>query len=101
MLMGAKYQSGEGVFQSDTKALELYVRAAELGHAEAYAVIAIHYQTGAIAVEQDMSKTLAFYEVAAKKGSILVFHGKNGNTHERMKHMKILASAGHQVDGRL
>ena len=67
--MGSKYESGEGVFQSNTKSLEMYIRAAELGHVEAYYKIGILYRDG-IAVEQDKSKSLAFWEISAKKGSI-------------------------------
>ena len=34
MDMGSKYESGEDVFQSDTKSLEMYICAAELGGRE-------------------------------------------------------------------
>ena len=37
MAMAFEYESGtDGVFQSDTKSLEMRIRAAELGHAQAY-----------------------------------------------------------------
>ena len=45
------------------------IRAAELGYAVAFGFIGQHYE-GGIAVEQDKSKAVAFYEVSAKKGSI-------------------------------
>jgi len=68
--MGVRYTKGEGVFQSNTKALEMFIRAAELGDAPAYFKIGKVYQEG-IGVEHDESKSLAFYEVAAKKGSMI------------------------------
>ena len=69
MSMAEKYNKGEYVFQSDTKSLEMYIRAAELGDAEAFEEIAEHYRMGKV-VERDASKAMEFYEVAAKKGSM-------------------------------
>ena len=69
MSMGQRYRSGDGAFQSYTKSLEMHIRAAELDHANAYAVIGFHYDNG-IAVEEDAAKALAFYKIGAKKGSI-------------------------------
>ena len=69
MMMGGFYKSGDsGVFQSDTKALELFIRAAELGKPNAYGMIAKHYFDGRV-VEQDVSKAIEYWEVATKKGS--------------------------------
>ena len=34
IMMANNYKTGDLVFQSDTKALEMYTRAAELGHVE-------------------------------------------------------------------
>jgi len=65
--MACRYKEGDRVFQSDTKAIEMYVRAAELGLSKALAGIGQYYEHG-IVVEEDMSKALDFYEVAAKKG---------------------------------
>lgn len=69
MRMADHYKTGDGVFQSNTRALEMRICAAELGHADAFLEIADNYEEG-IAVDQDWSKALGFYEVAAKKGSI-------------------------------
>ena len=97
--MASRYQSGDGVMQSDTKTLEMYIRAAELGFPNAYTDIGYHYRRG-IVVEQDGSKSLAFYEVAAKKGSMYAhkilakFHGNNGNNQKCIEHLKVAASAG-------
>jgi len=44
MRMATLYEEGNGVFQSDTKALEMYIRAAELGNANAYAGIGLCYK---------------------------------------------------------
>jgi len=103
ILMGIRYKGEDaseyGLFQSDTKSLEMYTRAAELGYADAYKMIGNYYEEG-IAVEQDRSKALAFYEVSAKKGSIyahgtlIPFHGENGDFQRSTKHMKVVASAG-------
>ena len=57
--MADKYRSGDGVFQSDTKSLEMYICAAELGNAEAYENIGWHYEQG-IVVEQNISKAFGF-----------------------------------------
>jgi len=102
MKMADVYRTGEeGVFQSDTKSLEMFILAAELGDAEAFENLGIYYKDG-IAVEQDRSKALAFYEVSAKRGSItghqelVRFHLRHMNVNESIKHCKVAASAGDQ-----
>ena len=67
--MAHEHKIGHRVLQSDTKALQMYIRAAELGNTEAYYKIGF-FHDGGIAVEQDTPKAFEFYEVAAKKGSI-------------------------------
>ena len=101
--MACKYQSGELEFQSDTKALEMYTLAAELGNPQAYAMIGAYIQ-GGIAVGQDVSKALEFYEVAIKKGSNIVAHNLLASHHRRsgdidmcINHLKVMASAGGQA----
>lgn len=97
--MAIKYEEGNEVFQSNTKALEMSIKAAELGLAQAYALIAQYYDDG-IVVEQNQSKVLEFLNVSAKKGSIPAhrwlaeIHNKNGNVKEGIKHYKLTASAG-------
>lgn len=99
--MAERYKTGKGVLQSDTKSIEMYIRAAELGHAEAYGYIGDHYRQGVV-VEQSASKSLAFFELSAKKGSIKArkelarFHGVNGDMQVCVKHLKVVASAGDQ-----
>ena len=101
MAMAQEYKSGEDVFQSDTKALEMYAHAAELDLANAFDHIGYSYREG-ILVEQDTSKALVFYEIAAKKGSLMAhqylasFHVKNGNIDISIRHLTVAASAGDQ-----
>ena len=101
MQMAMRYKSGDGLMQSDTRSLEMYIRAAELSHANAYVSIGEFYKRG-VAVEQNTSKALAFHEVGAKKGSVHAhylltkFHRRNGNIQQLMEHMKVTASAGAQ-----
>jgi len=99
MQMAVKYESGEGVFQSDTKALEMRINAAERGLAQAFSIIALNYMEGDT-VEQNTSKAFEFSEVAAKKGSSLAheqlasFHLKNCDMNTGIKHLKVAACAG-------
>ena len=99
-----RYKAGAyGVFQSYTRALEMYTCAAELGNAEAFEKIGSCYHTG-IAVEQDKSKALEYWEVAAKKGCIkahLALAGYKVNADQHYTdHLKVAASAGdkHSMD---
>ena len=46
MAMAERYKSGDGVFQSDTKSLEMRICAAELGYAEALRYIGTYYRFG-------------------------------------------------------
>ena len=102
--MADKYKSGvEGVIQSNTKSLEMYICAAELGCADAYVSIGLYFIEGLV-VEQDSSKASEFWEVGAKKGSVSAhkylarFHWKvNGNAQLMIDHLKVAASAGDQA----
>ena len=105
MMMADQYNEGQGVIQSNTRAVEMYIRAAELGDADAYGNIGLAYELGD-AVEQNISKSLEFYEVSAKKGSIVShkhlasFLGNKGDILESIQHLKITACAGdkHSMD---
>ena len=66
--MALQYKTGEITLQSDTKALEMYICAAELGNAQAYALIAHYYEAGNL-VAKNMSRAFAFLHKAAMKGS--------------------------------
>ena len=100
--MAGHYIEGEGVFQSDTKSLELIACAAELGEVEAFSRIGSFYLDGT-AVEEDISKAVEIFEVGAKKGSISAhqrlaeFHGINENIQDCIEHTKVAASAGDQI----
>ena len=99
MDMAFRYKEGDEVIQSETKALEMYIYAAELGHTEAFGYIGQYYERD-IGVEQDISKALEFYEMGAKKGSIgshkelARFYGTNGDMMKGIKHLKVTARAG-------
>ena len=104
--MADRYESGSGVVQSDTKKLEMYIRAAELGDKEAYWKISSHYHGGIIFEEEgyneeDMSKWLMWNEISARKGSVtahkmLAIAYKNDNIDRSIQHWKVLAEAGDQ-----
>ena len=100
--MARYYISGDGVIQSNTRAIEMYISAAELGHAEAFGKLGWCYEEG-IAVEQDMSKALEYYEITAKKGNLNArvylahFHGENRDFQISIKHLKVAASAGYKM----
>ena len=99
--MAKRYKLGEGMFQSDTKSLQMLIHAAELDSAQAHGMIGQYHEEG-LAVEQNMSKALEFYEVAAKQGYfyahklLVTFNGRNGNIQKAIEHLKVAASAGDQ-----
>jgi len=100
MAMARAYKKGEITLQSDTKALEMYIRAAELGHAQAYALIGHHYEDGVV-VERNMSRAFEFLEIAAKRGSFtshqhLALYEEDMNIQKSIKHYIVGASAGYQ-----
>jgi len=101
-VLAALHETGQAVLQSNTKSLEMYIRAAELGHVDAFAKLGYYYQDG-IGVELDLSKAIEFYGVGAKKGSVnahnqlAMFHGKNGDDCKSLKHLKVAASTGNQL----
>ena len=89
--MAERYREGDGVLQSDTKSLEMYIRSAELGYIGTYAMIGCFFRKPDVDVADDSLNSLSFksielLEVAAKKGDILAhiklaeFHEINENT---------------------
>ena len=102
IVMAGEYESGQRTLQSDTRALEMRIRAAELGLAQAFSIIALNYIEGDI-VERDTSKAFEFLEIAAKKGSwtahaYLAKERKHENMMQRsIDHYKVAACAGHQA----
>ena len=107
--MSKLYKSGgNGMLQSDTKSLEMLIKAAELGnnYGCAYYMIGLYYRDG-IAVEQDEAKTLDFWRIAAKKGSLRAhknlahsysslpsFLESGGDIQKCIEHLEMAASAG-------
>ena len=99
--MACMYKDGDGIIQSDTRALQMSIEAAELGYAAAFGMIGKYYMRG-FAATRDVAKGLKYYEIASKKGDIEThkllawFHGENGNHQKCIDHLKVVASAGYQ-----
>ena len=90
-----------GMPQDMTMAIELWLRAGELGHAEAYFNLGNSYNDGE-GVEVDKKKAKYFYELAAMNGSLEGRHnlgcmeGQAGNLHRAYKHFMLAARAGYK-----
>ena len=74
--MAERYREGDGMMQSDTKSLEMYIRSAELGYIGAYGVIGCFFRKPNVDVTDDSLNALSFksielLEVAAKKGDVI------------------------------
>ena len=88
--------------QDQAKANELWLKAGELGCAEAYSSLGCSYRTGD-GVEIDTKKAKYYDELAAMNGSVqarynlAVTEGKTGNYERANKHLLIAAKAGHKV----
>ena len=82
------------------KALELFHRAAELGHADAYGSIGIVFENGRGA-EVDKKKAIHYWELAAMGGDVtsrynLGLDEENaGNMNRALKHYMIAAGCGY------
>jgi len=102
MVMAVRYLSGDRVIQSDTKTFEMLICAAELGHAPAFGMIAHLYEEDNTVFAQNISKTLAFGEIGAKKGDVkahIIIASQRfeaGDYDNSIKHLKVAANAGHQ-----
>jgi enhanced entry protein LpnE len=90
------YHRGFNGFQQDhTRAIELYAKAADLGHSGAHSLLGgIYYQGG------DSKKAKFHFEVAAMAGyevaryNLGVMEYKSGKKERAIQHWKIAASAG-------
>ena len=100
--MGNIYRDGLGKAKDDLKALDCYIRAAELGSPGACTNIGIDYHEGnGVAVDKE---TAALFErVGALRGSIGARHNLGcseyhdlGNHEIGIRHWKIAAEAGHE-----
>jgi len=99
--LGCDYSEGvNGLPQDDTKALELWKRAAELGHASSYHHIGIACYFGR-GVNRDMKKAVHYWELAAMRGCATVrntlgaFEQEAGNMERALKHYMIAVGHGH------
>ena len=95
------YAQGElGIPRDRAKANELYLKAGELGCAEAYFNLGNAYDNGR-GVEIDKQKAKYFYELAAIGGDLSARHnlgcseGQVGNLQRAYKHFILAAKAGH------
>ena len=98
-LAGYCADGSHGLQQDQVKANELYLKAGELGCAEAYYNLGCSYYAGN-GVEMDKKKAKHYYELAAMKGGAQARHnlgcieGKAGNHQRAYKHFIIAAKAG-------
>ena len=82
-----------------SKAAELWLKAGELGCAEAYCNVGNAYDNG-MGVDRDKKKAKHCYEQAAMMGSVAARHnlgcmeGETGNHQRAFKHMIIAAKVG-------
>ena len=101
--MGSRYWTGEGGAPKDgLKALDCYIRAAELGSGKACGCIGIIYTEGN-GVAIDKEKAALFERMGTLRGSIVARHSIGcseyydfGNHEIGIRHWKIAAEAGHQ-----
>ena len=96
-VLGVYHEIGDmGVPQDMTKANELWLRAGELGCADAYFNLGVAYDNGSgVAVDKKKAKHL--YELAAMKGSVLARHNLGCvevDFQRAMKHFVLAARAG-------
>ncbi len=68
--LGEMYAKGEGVDQDFEIAVEMYMRAAVNGHAQAQRVLANAYEHGALAREVSKAEALRWLTLAANNGDI-------------------------------
>jgi TPR repeat protein len=95
LLANSYYNGLNGLQQDRTKAIELYAKAADLGHSEAHCNLANIYRQGG-----DLKKAKFHLEAAAMAGDdVARFHlgimeANSGNMERAVKHFTIAASAG-------
>ena len=78
--LGYMYDEGQGVRQSDSKAVKWYGRAAEAGHTSAQYNLGLMYEGGK-GVPQDYSEAIKWYRRASEKGAS-VAQSKLGSMYE-------------------
>jgi TPR repeat protein len=102
-VLGKCYDDGvRGVPQDRTKANELYLKAGELGCAQAYFHLGIAYLSGR-GVDIDMKKAKHYFELGAMNGDVEarhnlgVFEIRAGNDQRAKEHYIIAAGAGNKI----
>ena len=100
-LIARYYADGEMRLPQDSaKANELFLKAGELGCAEAYYNLGSSYAQG-MGVDIDMKKAKHYWELAAMNGNLYARHnlgameGEARNNHRAKKHFILAARAGH------
>ena len=100
--LAVRYNHGTNGMQQDwVKANELWLKAGELGCAEAYCKLGCSYTIGQ-GVAIDKKKAVYYLELAAMEGDVNARHflgcmeGAAGNEHRAFKHIIIAARAGHE-----
>jgi len=97
--IGNFYFKGNGLPQNQAKGLELWHRAAKLGHNGSYCNIGNVYNLG-VYVERDIKKAIHYWELAATSGDVrarcnLGFVEKQaGNVDRALKHWMIAVEGG-------
>jgi len=98
--LGCYYRDGtDGYPQDHTKALQLWHRAGELGHAMAYSNIGYAYDHGR-GVKVDETKANHYYELSAMMGNerarynLGINEGQKGNIDRALKHLMIAVGGG-------
>ena len=101
-LLAAEYAHGTmGLPQDYQKAIELNLKAGELGCSRGYFQVGQAYNSGR-GVEVDKKKAKHYFELAAMNGHIKARHNlgclenEAGNTDRAIKHFIIAARAGHE-----
>ena len=105
----ALYKIGEflwygknGMSKDKLKALDYWIRAAELGSAEACGAIVLLCERDTAVAPMDKKRAFIFEQVGAMRGNILSRHNIGGREYYRgnhevgIRHLKIAAKAGHQ-----
>ena len=101
-IMGNAYHTGGGVAQDDLKALDYFIRAAEVGSPGACTSIGTFYDVGN-GVAVDKRRAALFERVGALRGSAIARHNiglseyLSGNHEIAIRHWKIAAEAGDQM----
>ena len=104
LTLGSFYERGRHGFDiNDSKVVEMYQRASELGYAEAHFNLGVAYEDGLGlgGVTPDKKKSIHHYQLAAMMGdmdarcNLAANEGQDGNEDRSMRHFMIAAKCGH------